>query len=287
VNFLAPHHEGRRIQRRTGVLVRPAPRHRGAFASARLPHAASFNEADISDKPRFLRRRAHALTRGDVWRIQRDARARSAALLAVDDGVARIVSALRRSGELDETYVIFTSDNGYMQGEHRVRSGKMLPYDPSTRVPLLMRGPRIPAGRVSRELVANVDLAPTLLGLAGATAGKTVDGRSLMPFARNPALRTRRAILHETGGLRYVGPREQDEATNTRRGLRRVMSYRAIRTKRWLYIHWRSGSRELYDLRSDPDEMRSLHAGREHRRVRHVLARRLRGLASCAGDSCR
>jgi arylsulfatase A-like enzyme len=287
VNFLAPHHEGRGIQRRTGQLVRPAPRHRGAFASARLPQAASFNEADISDKPRFLRRRAHSLSAREIRRIRGDARARRAALLAVDEGVARIVSALRRSGELDETYIVFTADNGYMQGEHRVRSGKMLPYDPSTRVPLLIRGPEIPAGRVSRELVANVDLAPTLLELAGATAGKAVDGRSLVPFARNPALRTKRAILHETGGLRYVGPREQDEATNTRKPLRRVMSYRAIRTTRWLYIRWRSGSRELYDLRSDPDQMQSLHSGRAHRRVRHVLARRLRALARCAGESCR
>lgn len=287
VNFLAPHHEARSIQRRSGLLVRPAPRHRRAFASAPLARAASFNEADMSDKPRFLRQRTHPLSAREVAAIRRDARARRAALLAADDGVARIVAALRRSGELDETYFIFTSDNGYMQGEHRVRSGKMLPYDPSTRVPLLVRGPGIPAGRVSGELVANIDLAPTVLELAGATAGKTVDGRSLLPFARNPSLRTKRAILHETGGSKYAGAREQDEGTNTRRPLKRVMTYRAIRTSRWLYIRWLNGSRELYDLRKDPDQMRSLHAGRAHRRVRHVLARRLRALASCAGESCR
>jgi N-acetylglucosamine-6-sulfatase len=286
VNFLAPHHESRAIQRRSGRLVRPAPRHRRAFASAPLPRAASFNEADVSDKPRFLRRR-RSLTAGDIALIRRDARARRAALLAVDDGVKRIVSALRRTGELDETYIIFTSDNGYMQGQHRVRSGKMLPYDPSTRVPLLMRGPGIPSGQVSSELVANIDLTPTLLELAGAVAGKTVDGRSLMPFARHPALRTKRAILHETGGARYAGPREQDEQTNLRRPLKRVVSYNAIRTTRWLYVRWRNGARELYDLRRDPDQMVSLHAGRAHRHVRHVLARRLRALATCSGDSCR
>jgi N-acetylglucosamine-6-sulfatase len=286
VNFLAPHHEARSIQRRTGLLVRPAPRHRGAFASARLRRARSFNEADVSDKPAFLQRRTRSLSARDIAQIGRDARARRAALLAVDEGVARIVSALRQSGELDETYIIFTSDNGYMQGEHRVKSGKMLPYEPSTRVPLLIRGPGIPAGQVSRELVANVDLAPTLVGLAHARAGKTMDGRSLLPFARNPALRTRRAILHETGGSRYVGPAEQDERTNLRRPLRRVMTYHAIRTSRFLYIRWAGGSRELYDLRRDPDEMRSLHAGRRYRHVRRVLARRLRQLAGCAGESC-
>ena len=287
VSFLAPHHENRAIQRRTGTLVRPAPRHRGAFASTPIAHAASFNESDMSDKPLFLQKRTHALTAADIAAIGRDARARRTALLAVDDGVARIVKALRRTGELGETYIIFTSDNGYMQGEHRVRSGKMLPYDPSTRVPLIIRGPGIPEGALSSELVANTDLAPTLLKLAGAHAGKTVDGRSLLPFAKNPALRTERALLHETGGRRYADAREQDEASNLRRPVRQVMSYRAIRTQEWLYVRWRGGSRELYDLRSDPDQMRSLHAGRSHRRVRRMLARRLRALAHCAGDSCR
>ena len=287
VNFLGPHHESRSIQRRSGWLVRPAPRHRGAFASAALPRAASFNEQDMSDKPRFLRRRARLLRSRDVATIVRDSRARRAALLSVDEGVARIVAALRRTGELANTYVLFTSDNGYMQGEHRVRSGKMLPYDPSTRVPLLIRGPGIPAGRATSELVANTDLAPTLLDLAGARPGKTLDGRSLVAFARSPGIRTKRAILHETGGARYAGPREQDERTNSRRPLRRVMSYRAIRTPRWLYVRWHNGDRELYDLRRDRDQMRSLHAGSAHRRVRLVLAKRLRALARCAGAGCR
>jgi arylsulfatase A-like enzyme len=154
-------------------------------------------------------------------------------------------------------------------------------------VPLLISGPGIPAGRVSRELVANIDLAPTILQLGGATAGKTVDGRSLLPFAHNPALRTQRAILLETGGAKFVGPAEQDERTNVRRPMKRVMTYQAIRTTRWLYVRWHDGSRELYNMRTDPDQLRSLHAGRAQRHVRHVLARRLRALASCAGDSCR
>jgi N-acetylglucosamine-6-sulfatase len=287
LNFLAPHHEARSIQRRAHRLVRPAPRDRHAFASARLARTASFNEADMSDKPRFLRRRTRPLTLHDIAAIRRDARDRRAALVAVDDGVARVVRALKQAGELANTYLIFTSDNGYMQGEHRVRSGKMLPYEPSTRVPLLIRGPGIPARRVSRELVANIDLAPTVLQLAGATAGKPVDGRSLLPFARNPARHTKRAILHETGGRRYVRPRDQDEHTNLRRPLRRVLTYRAIRTAGWLYVRWHDGSRELYDLANDPDQLRSLHAGRTHRHIRRVLARRLRALAKCAGETCR
>ena len=126
-----------------------------------------------------------------------------------------------------------------------------------------------------------------LVELAGARAGKTVDGRSLLPFARNPALRRNRALLHETGGRRYAGAREQDEASNIRRPVRRVMSYRAVRTQRWLYVRWHGGSRELYDLQRDPDQMHSRHAGRRHRQIRRRLARKLRALARCAGESCR
>ena len=139
----------------------------------------------MSDKPRFLQRRARQLTGADIARLTRDARSRRAALLAVDEAVARIVAALSRRGELDNTYIVFTSDNGYMQGEHRVRSGKMLPYEPSGQVPLLIRGPGLPAGRVSSELVANTDLAPTLLDIAGAERGQ--DGRrALAPPVRPP-----------------------------------------------------------------------------------------------------
>ncbi len=287
INFLAPHHEDRRIQRRSGQLVRPAPRHRHAYASAPLTRTRSFNEGDMSDKPRFLRRRTRRLTRDDIARLTRDARSRRASLLAVDDAVARIVAALRRRGELDNTYIVFTSDNGYMQGQHRVRSGKMLPYEASTHVPLLIRGPGLPPGRVSGELVANTDLAPTLLDIAGAEAGKTVDGRSLLPFARNPERRTRRAILHETGGSRFASLRDQDEVPNRGSALRRVMTYRAVRTPGWLYVRYRSGETEVYDLRRDPQEMRSRHRDHRYRAARRVLARQLRRLVRCRGKQCR
>ncbi len=287
INFLGPHHEDRRVQARTGQLVRPAPRHRNAYASAPLARQRNFNERDISDKPRFLRRRAHSLSGAEIARLTRDARSRRAALLAVDDAVARIVAALGRRGQLDNTYIVVTSDNGYMQGEHRVRAGKMLPYEPSSKVPLLIRGPGLPKGAVSGELVANTDLAPTLLDIAGASAGKTVDGRSLLPFARRPGRRTRRAILHETGGRRYASLRDQDEAPNSGRALRRVMTYRAVRTPDWLYVRYRNGERELYDMRRDPQQMRSLHAGSRYRQTRRALARELRRLADCRGARCR
>ena len=205
--------------------------------------------------------------------------------MAVDDAVAAIVGALKRSGELATTYILFTSDNGYMQGEHDVPSGKMLPYEPSTAVPLLLRGPGIPEEAVSHELVANVDLAPTILQAAHARPGKLQDGRSLLPFARDPRRRSRRPLLHETGGRRYVLARDEDLGGAT--DLRPVMSYRAVRTRRWLWVEYRDGARELYDRRSDPDELHSLHADPSYRLERIRLHRLVRRLASCRGRGCR
>jgi arylsulfatase A-like enzyme len=212
-------------------------------------------------------------------------RERQRSLLAVDDAVKAIVDALRDEGDLDDTYILFTSDNGYMQGEHDVPSGKMLPYDPSTRVPLLIRGPGIPEGRVSRELVGNIDLAPTILQAARAHAGKAVDGRSLLRFARHPRLRTRRPFLHETGGLRYIPVRDQDEDGTP--AVRRILSYRAVRTDRWLYIEYRRGARELYDLARDPNELHSHYPDPRYARVRRVLRAVLQRLERCRGASCR
>jgi N-acetylglucosamine-6-sulfatase len=284
VAFLAPHHENGAVRAITGQLVRPAPRHARTLARAPLPTPPGFAERDRSDKPRFLRHRPQ-LTAAGVSRIAEQFRERRGSLLAVDEAVEAIVAALRRAGELDDTYVILTSDNGYMLGEHGVPNGKMLPYDPSTRVPLIVRGPGIPAGAVSHELVGNVDLAPTIASVAGALPGRSFDGRSLLPFARDPQRRSRRALLHETGGRYFVAPRDQDAAGVP--AVRRVLTYRAVRTQRWLYVEYHDGERELYDLRRDPYELRSVHADPGKRRILHVLHATLRRLAHCRGPSCR
>jgi arylsulfatase A-like enzyme len=286
VAFLAPHHESGYTQRLTGKLVRPAPRHRGRFANAALRRPASYNEQDVSDKPWFLGRWNHLLTPARDAAIVTRMRERWESLLAVDEAVADIMAELQRVGELDNTYVIFTSDNGYMQGEHRVPLGKMLPYDPSTQVPLLIRGPRIPRGRRTGALVGNIDLAPTILDATSARARRPLDGRSILPFARNVRLTSLRPLLHETVGQGARG------RTNTREGgarqqQPRVPAWRAVRTTRWLYVDYKGGHRELYDLKRDPAQLRSL-AGDPRFRVRLRTLRRILGdLTSCSGRGCR
>ena len=284
VAFVAPHHEVPLVRAHTGHLVRPAPRDAGALAAEPLLGSPAFAEASLADKPAFLQRRA-PLDARSIAMIAARRRDRQESLLAVDDAVAAIVAALRRSGELEDTYILFTSDNGYMQGEHDVPSGKMLPYEPSTAVPLLVRGPGIPEHTVSHELVANVDLAPTILDAATARPGKVVDGRSLLPFAREPRKRSRRPLLHETGGRGYVLARDEDLGGAA--DIRRVMSYQGIRTRRWLWVEYRDGARELYDRRADPYEVHSRHADPAYGLVRARLHRILRRLAACRGASCR
>ena len=277
------------IQRRTGALVRPAPRHRGRLREHAPPaRRRASTRRDMSDKPRFLRRRTHPLRRRRDRRASSATRAqRRAALLAVDDGVARIVAALRRAAASSTRRTSSSPPTtATCRASTASASGKMLPYDPSTRVPLLMRGPGIPRGAVSRASWWRTSTSRRRCStLAGARAGKTVDGRSLLPFAREPGRTTRRAILHETGGKRLLGPREQDEGDAPGGVVARVSLPRGPHGALALRAY-RDGSRELYDLRRDPDQIDSLHDGRAHPRIRRVLRRELNRLATCAGAGC-
>src|SRR6185503_5969090 len=170
---IAPHDEGL-------APPWPAPRHQGACATEPLPMPPSFNEADVTDKPPHIQALA-LFDEGAISRITTRYRAQLASLLAVDDLVARVVAVLEETGTLANTIVIFTSDNGFLMGEHRLE-GKLPHYQPSIGVPLLVRGPGIRAGVTQHALVSNVDLAATVADVAGAEPDAPIDGRSLRPL---------------------------------------------------------------------------------------------------------
>jgi N-acetylglucosamine-6-sulfatase len=247
----------------------PAPRDRNRFARLPLPKPPSYNEADVSDKPRYIQRQP-LIDAGTEAKIRESHQQRLESLLSVDRAVARIVASLEEAHELENTLIVFTSDNGYLEGEHRVTSGKRLAYEPSIRVPLIMRGPGVPAHRVVRTLVSNVDLAPTFVDVAGARAHRLLDGRSLVPLLRNPDLRWPRDLLIES-------PLSPPERTFT-----------AVRTDRYLWIEYtEQGEQELYDLARDPYELTSLHTDPALASVRETLAQKLAKLRSCRGPTCR
>lgn len=242
-----------------------APRHQGLYDGATAPRKPNFNERDVSDKPPFIRSLPRLSPRLQTAIDQRFASALEA-LRSVDDLIARLRSRLAAHGELENTLVVFTSDNGYFFGEHRNFDGKDQIYEEAARVPLLMQGAGMPQGVTRGQLVSSVDLAPTILDVTDAVPGRPVDGRSLVPLAARPGAGTSRDLLIETHNFGFF----------------------AVRSGKWKYSrNSRTGGEELYNLARDPYELRSLHAKRRHRDVKRRLRARLAELEACAGATCR
>jgi N-acetylglucosamine-6-sulfatase len=269
VAFLAPH-SGQPVEPGDPAgqpTPAPAPRHVNAFSTVGLPQPASFNEADMTDKPAAMQRRP-LLTPARTAAIQENYQQRLESLLAVDEAVASIVEGLKAAGELDDTLILFTSDNGFFHGEHRVPQGKILAYEPSIRLPLIMRGPGVPRDERQSQLVTNADLAPTILDAADAKAGRAQDGRSLFGLFDDPGVQWGRELLIEGGN-------------------NQGLTFTALRNYRWKYIEHRNGELELYDLERDPDELTNVAADPALGPLRTAMAARLAALRVCAGRSCR
>jgi N-acetylglucosamine-6-sulfatase len=244
------------------AAAKPAPRHAHAFDSEPLPKLPNFNEEDVSDKPAEIRNRPR-LDAGQIANNQRMYRCELESLLSVDEGVQKVVQALVAAHELNNTLVIFTSDNGFFYGEHRLWGFKRHIYEESIRVPLVMRGPGIPPGVTVSDLSINADLAPTIVEAANANPGLVMDGRSLIPVAQQPGIEQGRELLIEEP------------------------SFEAIRTERYMYAEHNTGEKELYDLQKDPFELQSRQNNPAYNVIKAQLANRLLQLQTCAGASCR
>jgi len=256
------------------TLPVPARRHEGRYATAVPPSLAhpAFNEADISDKHPWMRDIGPARV-DDVtaWH-----RARVESLAAVDDQVGRTVAALREAGELSNTYIFFTSDNGLMLGEHRLWN-KNKPYEPNLRIPLLVRGPNLPAGTLRAATYGLVDLAPTFLELAQAEAGLTVDGRSMMGTLRDDEPSYPDYLIQAAGADLRPPPGTPD----------RPWWWRGVRSSDYVYVRYNDGFEELYDMRADPGQLTNVASLPEYAEVKRQYADRLKSLKRCTGDECR
>jgi N-acetylglucosamine-6-sulfatase len=295
LDYTAPHGDFRRP-----AGPEPAPRHYDWFKGIRHPHnrAEGFDEGNVSDKPRFIRDAEH-LTPNEkrTYRVYYQKQLDS--LRAVDDGVKEVIDTLGQMHRLRNTYILFTSDNGFFFGEHRLLGGKFLAYEPATHLPFLIRGPGIKQDSSTGELAANIDIAPTILELAGVEADKSIDGRSLVPFLRDPELRTRRPILFEsfveTNDVNAQGgiSRASASATGSRDGgatasiLAPPKDYAGIRLGPYKYIAWPTGEKELYDINKDPNELNNIAKIPNFYPIRNFLHRQMKRFTSCVGRECR
>lgn len=281
-----------------GINPRIPTRYDGLVQGKTAPRSnPAFDEADISDKPAFFQSKFTSRL-GDIpengtfghpslTMLDNYYKGRYGALKAVDDGIGRIINTLKATGKLNNTLIIFTSDNGWMMGEHRITGDKFVPYEQSIRVPLIIRGPGIPKNKTVDALVANTDLTSTVLQATkiNPSPGRVQDGTSLIPVAKT-GLSPRTVVPIEATRDLFVLPGFPYEWDTP---------YFGVRTDRWKYVKWeanaekgRSEEEELYDLLNDPNELENL-AGSSDPAILAVLAdlrAKAQVLKTCTGATC-
>lgn len=256
----------------------PADRHLLEFQDLTSPRTESFNEPDVSDKPQWIKDLAIFSTEDEVT-IDTIYRDRLRSLLAVDDMIGSLVAELESLGELNNTYFVFSSDHGFQLGEHRLEYGKGTAYEESIRVPLVIRGPGVPAGETREHLVINNDFMPTMVDMGAGYIPALADGRSLMPLLST----TPTAISNWR--QRFLVQKTMDPLVIPKEYL--PDNYYAVRDKYRLYTeYYESDEKELYDMRSDPYQVRS-----KHKSVSSTLldtyAAQLQSLIGCQQQACR
>jgi N-acetylglucosamine-6-sulfatase len=242
----------------------------------------SFNERDVSDKPAWVRKQPLlSSTRKSELKHKRQERLTS--MLAVSRNLARLKDELRQTGELSNTYLIFTSDNGYHLGQHRLGAGKMTAYEEDMRVPLAISGPGVASGS-AKHMVLNTDLAPTIADLAGVTPGltpDTPDGRSFAPLLKEG----RSGITPEQFRRRFMEENWQGPIpTPTGTKLFPAPTNFAVRGLTFMYDRYVTGETEYYDLTRDPYELTSRRVSGNYKDKLDTFRTRLR---NCQGAECR
>jgi N-acetylglucosamine-6-sulfatase len=241
----------------------PAPQYVGRFGDIPAPRYPNFDEANVSDKPKQIRDLPR-LSDAELADIDRRYRGRLESLLSVDDEVKRLVGLVRKFGDKRKTFFIFTSDNGLEMGAHRIEFKDYL-YEEGERVPLIIRGPGVPENATRDQLVANIDMAPTIVAIAKAHPGRVMDGINLLPLTQNPSVENNRTLLFESFDIGSFG----------------------LRQGPWSYNVYSDGEDELYNLDDDPYQLNSVADNPSLASLKASLAAELTRLKTCSGASCR
>jgi N-acetylglucosamine-6-sulfatase len=276
----------------------PAPRDANhPYKDASSPQPPNFQEPDVSDKSPWLKANADLRAAEVAAWNPIDFRNRQGSLYALDDLVESVIQTLQQNGQLENTYVVFTSDNGYNLGAHRLIH-KMAPYEESIRVPLAIRGPGIPAGVKRPEMAAEIDFMPTALDWAGVAPTTTLDGMSWKPLlSTTPSGNWRTDLLLqyvENGAANGIGS-EMPPSVPVILG-QDIPTYRALRNEGHLYVEFTAPGTEqfhqyeLYDLQKDPFQLMNLlstAAGQlKYASLVKTMQARMETLSTCMGASC-
>jgi arylsulfatase A-like enzyme len=282
-----------------------APRHADMFQDIKYPESPSFGEQDVSDKPEAIRVLAEDGDIFDAGDANTLFRKRAQTVQAVDELIADVMKTLEQNGQLENTYVIFTSDNGFHMGEHGLPSGKGTPYEEDIHVPFFIRGPGIQAGSEVTQMVANIDLAPTFVDIANASPYALIDGRSFLPLlqlqqdspiAWRNALLVEKGYPEETSSLQLISfdsseappvPVEYPDSIYDDY-LRKVGGgvYQGVRTETFTYVEYDNGETEYYDLVNDPYELNNI-ASTLDPSTQASLHDWLTSFKACKADDCR
>lgn len=270
----------------------PAPRHSALFTDTMAPRTPSFNELDVSDKPEGIRN-LPLLTEEEIQQIDDGYRLWLQSMQAIDESIDGIVQTLQATGQLTNTYIFFSSDNGYHMGQHRLAPGKYVGYEEDIRVPLFVRGPQVPLSQTVSHLAGMVDLAPTFAEIAGIASPIYADGRSLLPLLGDsppPLSEWRQAMLFEQYLFRgRTAPDPLDEPPDPFDSPKYSdvpLFYVGLRTADLKYIEYDNGERELYDLTSDPDELENQYTSADPALVAQLSAW-VQLLHTCSTFGCR
>lgn len=278
VDFNAPHDDGHdpagpaRTGRTSGLQVVPLKLDR---RSTSLGRGAPGYLKKIPPITEELRQRIKTRWKNEV-----------AALVAVDQGIARMISALRKSGELDNTYILFFSDNGMFHGQHRIAYGKYMPQEPATRQPLLVRGPGVKPGS-SSTLSSTPDLTATILDLTGTRPQRArLDGISLRPELEGRQVRRRAIVLEAFAGRGLHDPRILRGIDSEPNDARRL-TFNGFVAGRWKYIRYAFGGEEFYDILRDPDELNNMARLPRMKKKLRWARQANQQLMRCQGRACR
>jgi arylsulfatase A-like enzyme len=263
----------------------PAPKYANAFPDAKAPRPPSYNEQDVSDKPAWVQR-LPLLSDNEQANLDDLYRKRIETLQSVDDLVENVVNTLQATGALANTYIVFSSDNGFHLGQHREQAGKQAPYEEDNHLPLIVRGPYIEAGKIVGSLIGNVDFAPTFALWANANVPDFVDGNSfarLLAGAAPVGWRQEFLIEHFTQTSAAASGAGTPAATRAAGG---IPEFHGLRTADYVYVEYVTKERELYDLTNDADELQNI-AGSADPALLDMLSARLAELKTGAGASLR